>query len=140
MKTVWKWILGVLAVVLILAVLTGAGFMWRRYALGANPAITSQRGWYAGPMMRGDDYGRNVGPMMGRDGYHSNFMPMMGGRGFFPFGGFFFLGGLVKLLFFGLLLYGAYWLGKRNARVSVDRRPSPPPETPAAPDDVPPAS
>jgi len=49
--------------------------------------------------------------------------PMMRGRGF---GHFFFPGGLVKLIFFGALLYGAYWLGKRNARVVFDPTTNPP--------------
>ncbi|HEY6071893.1 MAG TPA: hypothetical protein VIV15_00520, partial [Anaerolineales bacterium] len=73
----------------------------------------------------GDEFGFRAGPMM------------RGGRGF---GGLFFLGGLgwlARLAFFGLLLYGAYWLGRRNARVVVDpRTPAtsvPAPEPPSDP-------
>jgi hypothetical protein len=53
--------------------------------------------------------------------------PMMVGRHFFPFfGGFMLIGGLVKLVFFGALLYFAYWLGKRNARITLDPKPAAP--------------
>jgi hypothetical protein len=60
------------------------------------------------PMPRDFDGGRH-GPMMGP----------RGGR-FGLFGPFLFLGWLARLAFFGALLYGAYWLGKRNARVVLD--------------------
>jgi hypothetical protein len=41
-----------------------------------------------------------------------------------PFGGGFALfGGLVRLAFFGLVLYGVYWLGRRNARIALDPKP-----------------
>jgi hypothetical protein len=36
----------------------------------------------------------------------------------------------VKLAFFGALFYGAYWLGKRNARIVL----SPTPKTPSIPE------
>lgn len=137
MKTISKWIPGIVVVLLLLAVLAGAGFMWRRYTLAAaNPALSSQPGWNVGPMMHGYGDDRRAGPMMGGDGFHHT------GRGFMPFGGFFFLGGLACLLFFGLLLYGAYWLGRRNARLVLDRRSDGPaePVASAPPDEVPPAS
>lgn len=91
MKNFWKWILGI---VIVLVVLFGLG-------VGARLLLA------------------NVLPAAAGD-YHG-FMPMMGGRGvehFFgrmPFGGGFMrLGGLVPLLLLGLLVYGAYWLGKRK--------------------------
>jgi hypothetical protein len=65
--------------------------------------------------------------------------PLMHGRGFGPWGAFSFFGGLVKLAFFGALLYGAYWLGKRNARVVLDssKGPSAPKVEPeAGPEDA----
>jgi len=77
-------------------------------------------GWH-GPMMQ-NHHG------FGFDRFHG---PMMQSRGFGHLGGiFFFLGGLLKLAFFGALLYGAYWLGKRNARVVLDAATSPPAPAP----------
>jgi hypothetical protein len=133
MKNIWKWILGILVVLAIVAV----PFVLH-YTLGYNfgPGLArnfngqgpmmSQNGWN-GPGMRQEFDGFRGGPMGGR----------RGGFGFF--GPLVFLGGLVKLAFFGALLYGAYWLGKRNARLvlsSAASHASPAPEPPAVePDD-----
>jgi hypothetical protein len=117
MKTIWKWILGILIVLLVLAIPFAWHYAMNRYfGFEARADFTTWRG----PMMsnRGG-FGWDDGPMgCGSDrGYPHG----MGGYGFSPFfGGFFFLGGLLKLAFFGALLYGAYWLGRRNARVAVD--------------------
>lgn len=121
MKNIWKWILGILVVVLIVGVVGAFALMWHshmNFAYGNTPMM---RNWDDGPMMRGND-GWNRSPMMGRGG-------------FFPFFGVFgLLGGLAKLVIFGALLYGAYWLGRRNARVVVDApaQPAPPPPPPAS--------
>ncbi len=118
MKSIWKWILGILVVVLVLAAVGSAAYMWTSHSafMYGNYA----RGW-DGPMMRGNDgwnRGWNNGPTM-----------MTGRGGFLPFfGPLALLGGLVKLAFFGALLYGAYWLGRRNARVVVDTPPAAPAE------------
>ncbi|MFZ5878146.1 MAG: hypothetical protein ACOY0R_02130 [Chloroflexota bacterium] len=114
MKNIWKWLFGILAVLLVLGLVSAALFMWRSHSL----AYADLRAW-DGPMSRGNDGWRD-GPMMG--------------RGSFPpfFGPFLFLGGLSKLVFFGALLYGAYWLGKRNARVVLDAAPSAPEPAPKA--------
>ena len=136
MKTIWKWALGLLVLILIAGAFATLGFFWRTHALAADTtAAPFHHGWNGGPMMRGDDFGWHSGPMM------------RGGRGFVPFGGLFFfrgLGWLLRLAFFGLILYGAYWLGRRNARVVVEPRspapvspPASPPEPPA--DQAPPA-
>ncbi len=131
MKTVWKWLLGILVVVLVVGAFFAAGFFMRTHMLVGNAAVAPfHQGLNSGPMMRGgDDFGFRAGPMM------------RGGRGF---GGLFFLGGLgwlARLAFFGLLLYGAYWLGRRNARVVVDpRAPAPAVPAPEPPSDpTPPA-
>jgi len=110
MKNIWKWILGILAVVLVLGAVSFAAYLWTSHS-----DFMMARGW-DGPMMRGND-GWNRG-------WHDG--PMMMGRGGFSpfFGPFALLGGLVKLAFFGALLYGAYWLGKRNARVVLDSPPA----------------
>ena len=149
MKTVWKWILGIIIVLVVAGLVVGAVFMWQhRPAFSMRSAPFAYRQYQQNapnapstpnpqnnqskpntpngttpnrPMMpRGFGYGR--GPMMGRGFGYS---PMMGrggfgygsmmSRGFSPFFvGFSMMFGLVKLVLFGLLLYGAYWLGRRS--------------------------
>lgn len=99
MKNIWKWILGILAVVLVLGAVSFAAYLWTSHS-----GFMMARGWHDSPMM------------MGRGGFSPFFGP------------FAVLGGLVKLAFFGALLYGAYWLGKRNARVVLDSPPAVPAE------------
>jgi len=129
MKTIWKWVLGILFVLLLVAAFTSGWWMMRfnRMQAYAGEVPGPFYSWNNGPMMRA----WHDGPMMrGWDGG-----PMMRvGRGFdggFMFGG---IGWLLRLAFFGLLLYGAYWLGRRNARIVTD------PRTPPPPDEIPPAS
>ncbi|MBI5298202.1 MAG: hypothetical protein HY869_22215 [Chloroflexi bacterium] len=118
MKSIWKWILAIVVVMLVLGAVGAAAFMWRSHAF----AYADMRTWDA-PMQRGND-GWN-------DDWHNS--PMMGRGSYTPFfGPFLFLGGLAKLAFFGALLYGAYWLGKRNARVVMDAAPSAPEPAPRA--------
>jgi hypothetical protein len=129
MSKTWKWILGILVVLVVAAaIMAVAGFAWQRHnvIMADYGAFPMDRNWN-GPMMgRGDDaWNRQpgFGQCDGR-GY-----PMMEGRhGFGPMGGGFFvfglIGGLLKLaLFFGLL-YFAYWLGRRNARLALDPAPA----------------
>ena len=116
MSKLWKWILGILLVVVVLGALVTVGFALRgRFGGMYVNAPLNQRGVV--PMQRGNDWGR--APMMNNNQQYQ----MMGGRGRSFGGGFFLLGGLVKLVFFGLLLYGAYWLGRRNARIALDPKP-----------------
>lgn len=122
MRNAWKWILGILLVLVILSI----PFLLH-YAFGNNLI----RGFAGrGPMMM-ERFDFNH-PGFGR-GFRGP-MGMRGGFGFFtPFR---FLGGLVELIIFGALLYGAYWLGRRNARVVIEPAPvatvvnSNPPPTP----------
>lgn len=130
MSKTWKWILGILLVLVVIAAFGALGFVWRGQMFAAAPA----RVW-GNPMMGPGANGWNMHPHM-NPRYLMSTHPMMGGGGFLPFGGFFLFGGLLKwLLFFGLL-YGAYWLGKRNARFALDPKPaarvdaSAPPKTP----------
>jgi hypothetical protein len=123
MKNVWKWIIAILVVMLVLGAVAAVAFMWRSHTF----AYTHMSGWDAGPMMRGNDGWNN----------EWNNGPMMGRRTLTPFfGPFLFLGGLAKLAIFGALLYGAYWLGKRNARVVMSAPPAAVPE-PAPKTDTP---
>jgi hypothetical protein len=96
MKKAWKWILGIL---IVLVVLFGLGIGARLLMANFLPA--------------------RIGDF---DGFRS---PMMGGRGFdrgggiMHFGGgFMLLGWLIPLALFGLLVYGAYRLGMRKSPAS----------------------
>lgn len=119
MNKTWKWILGILLVVVILGALVSAGFMWRRHVNVMAPyrSMPMQENWH-GPMMQGRNDNWQHPPM--RDHNKNWNHPMMNDRYSRPSGGFFLLGGLVKLALFAGLLYGAYWLGRRNARIVLD--------------------
>lgn len=153
MKNIWKWILGIVIVLVVVTALVAvpiimrntmaANFSFRATQQRTAPGANQQApGWNGGPMMRG--YDNQQGPQ-GRFNNQRN--PMMGnGRnfergfsrfgGFTPFGfGFMFLGGLLRLIplaLFGLLLYGVYQLGKRAGVRStlspapVSTQPTPP--------------
>ena len=109
MNKTWKWILGIAAVLVLVAALFAVGFMWRSHMAGGWDEVRSFDGQWSRPMMRDDWHPRSDWNR-----------PMMRDRGFVPFGGFFLFGGLVKFALFVGLLYGAYWLGRRNARVTLD--------------------
>ncbi len=118
MSKTWKWILGILLVLALVGALFAIGFMWQtRMGIGQGWNTPFDRDWNH--------------PMMGQRGNWQH--PMMGGRGFIPFGGFFLLGGLVKLILFFGLIYGAYWLGRRNARITLDPAPAARVDASAAP-------
>ena len=105
MKKVWKWILGIIIVLVVLAVLFALAFVFRNaFVRSISFRETPQSRVWNGPMMGGGD------------GWHR---PGMGIRGFLPFGMVFaFLGGLIPLALLGLLVYGAYRLGKKRANVA----------------------
>jgi hypothetical protein len=119
MNKTWKWILGILLVLVIVGAFVAIGYAWqtRAFAITSYRSMPFDRDWNS-PMQRGND-GWNL-PMMRNDQHYR----MLGGRGFTPFGGFFLLGGLAKLVIFFGLLYGAYWLGRRNARIAIDPKPA----------------
>ncbi len=123
MKNIWKWVLGSILVLVVVGALAAIPFVWHN-SMATNarnpmaPEANPQAPWNGGPLRSGyaDPRGQPPGRFDGRR------MPMMDNgrsfqRGFVPFGpSFFFLGGLLRLIplaFFGLLLYGAYQLGKR---------------------------
>jgi len=136
MKKIWKWILGILIVLIVIAGLVGLVFVARNHMITANvrPGYGFQpqqrgnlppqsrnpqaRGWN-GPMMRGGDGW--VRPMMGERGF-----------GFSPFGlmpfGFMFGGfmGLIPLALLALVLYAAYLIGKNSMKpAAVATAPTP---------------
>ncbi|MEI7849499.1 MAG: hypothetical protein WCK35_27120 [Chloroflexota bacterium] len=123
MSKTWKWILGILIVVIVVAAIISIPLVMRSYMVANNggntqalPSMPGQNGWQHPAIQdqRGNFDGRSMGGgrMFNRDG-------RFGGR-FMPFGfgiGFMLLGGLLRLLplaLFGLLLYGMYQLGKRS--------------------------
>ena len=113
MKKVWKWIIGIVLGLFILAVLVGVGFMVRGNFHVNRLEVQDSRGFSE----RG--YG-----MMPYGGFGHMRGPGMMGYGMSPFGGFF--GGLLSLGFLALVVLGIIWLVRRL------RTPKPV-ETPAAP-------
>ncbi len=126
MKNIWKWVLGIVILLVVAAGLFGLGFVWRTRM--AAPVAAIQRSAPINPQqwrgpMRGVP-GRMMGPRMGppmRGGFDRGaFMP-----GMLIFG---FLGRLIPLgLLLLLLLYVVYQLGKGR---SVPMAVAPVPVTP----------
>ena len=117
MSKTWKWILGIVLVLVVLGALGMAGFAWQTHVGFVTTGVPFNGREFV-PQQRGNDWQRY--PMMNNNQHYQ----MMSGRGFSPFGGgFLLLGGLVKLAFFFGLLYFAYWLGRRNARIALDPKP-----------------
>jgi hypothetical protein len=149
MKKIWKWVLGILLVLIVVTALVAVPLVLHNRFSANFPANARMQN----PRV---DNGQPSGPMMGnqpRKGFDSfggdngRMSPRMGGGfsrfgGFTPFGmGFFFLGGLLRLIplaLLGLLGYGIYQLGKRAGVRSVQTSApvstvAPPPEpAPAA--------
>ncbi len=143
MNKTWKWILGIVLILVLVSAMFVIGYTWRTHTLGGwmmpygytPPAGTSQDG----PFDR--EWNSPMPRQWNQQMPYSQNYPMMNTRNFTPFVGFAVLGGLVRLaLFFGLL-YGAFWLGRRNARIAIDPAPAarvdastaPEVETPPAP-------
>jgi len=130
MKKVWKWILGILIVVLVLGAVGAAAWAWQRngslaFMPGSAPSEKASMphtpagppGPRGGPSL-GPGFERSPGPLMDRPG----------GPPRMPFGGGFFLpGGLLwmRLIPFALtilILAAAYQLGKRAGILSMTTR------------------
>lgn len=132
MTSIWKWILGIAGIVVVLGALVAAGYFWQRdtaYAFESRRA-PFERG-VPGPM-HGGYYGH--GAMMGSRGFDRYHVPMMGGDGYgygLPFGGgFFLLGGLIRLIPLAvvvLLVFAAYQMGRQagmNTRAPAPAEPA----------------
>ena len=97
MTKVWKWIIGVVLGLVILAVLVGVGFMLRsNYHVNRLEALDSHGFFERGP------------GMMSSGRFEHMRSPGMMGNGMLPFGGFF--GGLLSLAFLALVVLGIIWL------------------------------
>ena len=143
MSKFWKWFWGIVLGLVIFASGVFVGTI-ARYQMGlASPTmmvVTAE-----GPFGDGPEAGvvrvgpQGVGPSVAVQdfGEVETFGPHSRGRGFGhhdDFGGFgplMIVGGLIHLALFIGILYGAYWLGRRNARLVLDpstgsgRRPEP---------------
>ena len=110
MSKTWKWILGI---VLGLVILFGVVFVAANFFGFGHMSFRGGPAYFNHPMM--DDYGFGNRAPMG--GYQNFRQPMMGGRGFYPFGGLFILGGLLRLIFplgiLALVGYFSYRAGKK---------------------------
>jgi len=127
MSKTWKWILGI---VLGLVVLAGVGFA-AAYFFGFGHMVFRVGPAYSGhPMM--DNYGfGNRGPA---EGFRNFRHPMMGGRGFYPLG-FFFLGGLLRLILpLAVLAAVGYFSYKKGKMDGAANALAPIPETSEMPE------
>lgn len=96
MKKVWKWIIGIVIGLVVLAVLVSVGFAFRMH--NSVVGLRGMRGW-------DDGFGRGFGMMpFGR--MHGGGFGMMGGLGMF-------FGGLLQLGFLVLLVLGIIWLVRK---------------------------
>ena len=108
MKKVWKWVLGIFAVLAVIAIIVVVAF-----SLQHMPRVNN--------ITRLSPYGNpGVRPGMGEGGWGR---PMMGRGGFMPFSGLFMgfgmlLAGLLPIGLVAWLVYGAYRLGKRKSASS----------------------
>src|SRR5512146_102809 len=125
MSRTLKWVLGIVAVLVVLAVIAGAALLWQyrgQLMGGARPYAVQPNGQTApnvpnGPRGFGNN-GRNPmfgygfrGPMMGRG--FGRMMPFgMFGMGFMYFGGLLRL--IVPLILLALVAFIFYQLGKRS--------------------------
>ena len=107
MKRIWKWVIGIVVVLVVIGLLVGAGFMMRNHFGAVGVQRVMNKGWTG--QSRGDvpfyGFGQHMrGPgMMGFGGM---------GRGMMnPFGGL--IGGLVSLAFLALLVVGIVWLVRK---------------------------
>jgi hypothetical protein len=138
MSKTWKWILGI---VLGLVVLAGVGFA-AAYFFGFGHMAFRVGPAYAGhPMM--DDYGfGNRAPM---NGFRNSRGPMMGARGFGGYGflglPFLFFGGFLRLILplglLALVAYFSYRAGKKAGMNLAPVAPAPEPAIEAEPEEAP---
>ena len=99
MKKVWKWVIGIVIGLVVLAVLVGVGFL----VFGRYHAVRIENGYTRGWSQQGPG-------MMPYNGFgeHMRGPGMMGRGGMMPFGGF--IGGLICLGFLVLIVFGIFWL------------------------------
>ncbi|MEW5941170.1 MAG: hypothetical protein AB1750_16015 [Chloroflexota bacterium] len=117
MSKTWKWILGIVAILALVGAALAAGYFWQSRM--DVPAYAARGHWERqGPPAFDSEWNGPIVP--------GRVQPRM--RYDYPrhFGGFFPLIGLLKFAVFLGALYGAYWLGRRNARITLDPAPGAP--------------
>jgi hypothetical protein len=135
MRKVWKWVIGIVVVLVVVAAVVGGAFLLRNHFANVAYATRLNR---PGVQVPGDDYRQRLhGPFpgmrpYGNDGWggygmHMRGPGMMGFGWMFPLGGL--IGGLFSLGLLALVVLGIVWL------VSRLRRPMPvaTPVTPVEP-------
>jgi hypothetical protein len=100
MKKVWKWIIGIVLVIVVLAVLVGVSFIVRSDFHAGRVDVEAGPGYY----QRGPE-------MMPYGGFSHMRRPGMMSYGRMPMGGFF--SGLFSLGFLVLLVLGIIWFVQR---------------------------
>ena len=114
MKNSWKWVLGIVLVLMVAVGIFGLGYIHHTQMM----APVDPQGWH-GSMMNGAGPGGHGGQMMQMHSFGRG--PIRGGMFFGMFVG------LIPLALGLLLLYGAYRLGVRHsAPVAVPVTPAPP--------------
>jgi len=128
MKTIWKWVIGIVVVLVILAVLVGGAFVLRSHMMNAfgvatrlNRPGTQLPGNPLLPAPKNGTNGTNGNGVQRFPGMmpYGNYMGGRGMRGFgrsLPFGGFF--SGLISLGVLALIVLAIIWL------VRILRRPA----------------
>jgi hypothetical protein len=114
MKNIWKWVIGIVIVMVIIASVVCASVFVRNHMAGIRNDVGAFRSYGFNPHMQPGGQGfrfEDHGGMMQGYGY---FHPMFG------FGSIFFRG-LIPLLLLGLLAYGIYRLGFHNAQKSENK-------------------
>ena len=143
MSRSWKWILGLLAVLLVVGLVAGAVFMWSNHMTWWGPRTLALSAPDAPQWQQGPDapYGYDRGRRYHMEDWGGR-MPMMYGRGFpvpyagGPFGtGFMIVGGLIHLILplgiLALVAYVFYQMGRRAGASSA--RPATPPDVRSLP-------
>ncbi len=132
MKKVWKWILGIVIVLVVVAAIVGVVLLVHN---GFPANLTHRAAGF--PQSRSWN-----GPMMGRAPGRFGMMPQGGRFGFMPFGtgfglGFFVLSGFLRVIVpLGVLVlvaYIFYQMGKRAGATSTANVPTPTPPPAAQP-------
>ena len=127
MTTLWKWILGI---VVVLAVIVAVPLGMHLLVNNGYIAAPAMYAFHHGPVDPAFDMPYRFDDGKGPGGFEPRGGWMHYGRGFGFFGPLMFFGGLLKLAVFFGLLYGAYWLGRRNARIALDPAPAAPAPAP----------
>lgn len=133
MKNIWTWILGTIIALVVIAGLAGLAFVWHgRMSARIVEKVAPHSQMWNGPSAPDGAPHRmgppRMGPRVGMQRFrHHHAGPFMLGWMFFGM-----LGQLAPLAVLGLLLYGAYQLGKRHVvpvPVAVATALAPPPTT-----------